>query len=104
MNDPLQQEAFLPGVPASLVQAFYNAAPGNEIATGKFTSPESSAALVANAFGFFLNRPHDLPILPESLTMGWPAVSFTSWIVNADESIRRHAKAVLNRFALNLNG
>jgi hypothetical protein len=36
-------------------------------------SPESSAALVANAFGFFLDRPADLPrppTLPEA--MDWP--------------------------------
>ena len=33
---------------------------GNEIACGKFHSPESSAALSANAFGFFLERPADM--------------------------------------------
>jgi len=31
-------------------------APGNEIESGKFASPESSAALVANAFGLFLDE------------------------------------------------
>ena len=36
-------------------------AAGNEIATGKFDSPESSAALAANAFGFFLQRASELP-------------------------------------------
>ena len=55
MND-----RFLPGVPGSLVEEMFNNAPGNEIATGKFDSPESSAALAANAFGFFLCRPQDL--------------------------------------------
>ena len=38
--------------------------PGNEVKSGKFDSPESSAALVANGFGLFLNRPADLPPLP----------------------------------------
>ena len=34
-------------------------------------SPESSAALAANAFGFFLNRPQDLPSPVEALAFGW---------------------------------
>ena len=52
---------FLPGVPGPDIEAIFEAAPGNEIGTGKFDSPESSAALAANAFGFFLNRASDLP-------------------------------------------
>ena len=39
-------------------------APGGELASGKFDSPESSAALVANAFGWFLQQPRKLPPLP----------------------------------------
>ena len=70
MND-----RFLPGVPGSLVEEMFNNAPGNEIATGKFDSPESSAALAANAFGFFLNRPKDLPPLPGCQYLEWPARS-----------------------------
>ena len=54
---------FLPGVPGPQVEEMYNAA-GNEISSGKFDSPESSARLAANAFGFFINRPYDLPPLP----------------------------------------
>jgi hypothetical protein len=46
----------LPGLPVELIRACYAAAPGNEIESGKFASSESSAALVANAFGFFLDR------------------------------------------------
>lgn len=68
---------FLPGVPAAQVEAIFNAAPGNEIATGKFDSPESSAALAANTFGFFLNRPDDLPPIPGCEFVEWPAVSVT---------------------------
>lgn len=55
----------LHGLPAERILAAYAAAPGNEIVTGKFANPESSSALVANAFGYFLERPHDLPALPK---------------------------------------
>ena len=68
-------ERFLPGVPGRQIEEIFNAAPGREIAGGKFDSPESSAALAANAFGFFLNRPHDLPPLPGCEDVEWPAVS-----------------------------
>ena len=68
---------FLPGVPAEQVEATFNAAPGNEIASGKFDSPESSAALAANTFGFFLNRPGSLPPLPGCNFVTWPATSMT---------------------------
>jgi hypothetical protein len=67
MTDP----TFLPGVPAEALLAALRRSPGNEWATGKFDSPESSAALVANAFGWFLDRPADLPPLP-GVPMGVP--------------------------------
>ncbi len=67
MIDP----SFLPGVPAEAVLAALRRAPGNELASGKFDSPESSAALVANAFGWFLGRPRALPPLP-GVPMGQP--------------------------------
>lgn len=35
--------------------------PGHEVRTGKMDGPESSAALVANAFGWFLHRAAQLP-------------------------------------------
>ena len=38
---------FLPGVPWSEIEAVFAAAAGNEMATGKFDSPESSACLAA---------------------------------------------------------
>ena len=63
--------AFLPGVPVDAVLAALTRSPGNEIASGKFASPESSAALVANAFGWFLGRPKTLPPLP-GVPMGLP--------------------------------
>jgi hypothetical protein len=63
--------AFLPGVPAEAVLAALGRAPGSELASGKFGSPESSAALVANALGWFLDRPKDLPPLPR-VPMGQP--------------------------------
>jgi hypothetical protein len=67
MTDP----SFLPGVPAETVLAALRRAPGNELASGKFDSPESSAALVANALGWFMGRPRALPPLP-GVPMGQP--------------------------------
>lgn len=63
---------FLPGLPDDLIQAAYAAAPGNEVASGKFYSPESSAALVANTFGLFLDRAADMPALCLGQDWGWP--------------------------------
>ena len=68
---------FLPGVPAEEVESILNAAPGDEIASGKFDSPESSAALAVNAFGFFLHRAVDLPALPGCEEETWPAHSLS---------------------------
>jgi hypothetical protein len=67
----MSEPVFLPGVPAETVLAALGRAPGNELASGKFNSPESSAALVANTFGWFLGRPKDLPPLP-GVPMGEP--------------------------------
>ena len=68
-------DRFLPGVPGRQVAAAFGAAPGNEIESGKFDSPESSAALAANTLGFFLNRVQDLPPLPGCEGEVWPARS-----------------------------
>lgn len=62
---------FLPGVPADLVLAALHRAAGRELASGKFDSPDSSAALAVNAFGWFLTRPDHLPPLP-GVPMGQP--------------------------------
>ncbi len=61
----------LPGVPCAQIEKIYR----NEIANGRFDSPVSSYALAANTFGFFLNRPKDLPRLPKIDREVWPARS-----------------------------
>ena len=67
MTDPV----FLPGVPREAVLAALRRSPGHELSTGKFDAPESSAALSANAFGWFVERASALPPLP-SVPMGQP--------------------------------
>jgi hypothetical protein len=71
----MSHDHFLPGLPVELIEAAYLNAPGNEIVSGKFASKESSAALVANSFGFFLLDTASLPALPCTLDCGWPATS-----------------------------
>lgn len=75
MTEP--RDRFLPGVPGNDIERILNAAPGNEIARGKFDSPKSSAALAANAFGFFLHRAQELPPLPDCPDVVWPARSLS---------------------------
>lgn len=58
--------AFLPGVPAEAVLASLGRLPGSD-----FDSPDSSSALVANTFGWFLDRPRQLLPLP-GVPMGLP--------------------------------
>jgi hypothetical protein len=65
-------DPFLPGVPVAHVCARLAAAGGDEIGSGKFAHPESSAALAVNAFGWFIERPMDLPPLPGTGAMGTP--------------------------------
>lgn len=57
-------DRFLPGVPEPEIEKALNASPGNEISSGKFDNPESSAALVTNTFGFFLKKRCLIPPLP----------------------------------------
>ena len=64
---------FLPDLPVEGILECLKRSPGHEVRTGKFDGPESSASLVANAFGWFLNRAHVLPPLP-----GVPAGQVTS--------------------------
>lgn len=71
----MEEDIFLPGISAELVRAAYMAAPGNEIESGKFFSPESSAALVADTFGLFLDQPELIPPLPRGENLGWPAIA-----------------------------
>ncbi len=50
-----------PYLPKDEIIAAFERSPGNEIRSGKFSSEKSSAALAANTFGLFINRPRDLP-------------------------------------------
>ena len=59
-----RQDRFLPGVPGRHIERLLDDAPGNELETGKFDRPTSSATLAVNTFGFFLYRAADLPPLP----------------------------------------
>lgn len=68
----MTENLFLPGVPVAHVCARLAAAGGDEIGSGKFAHPESSAALAVNAFGWFIERPMDLPPLPGTGAMGTP--------------------------------
>lgn len=56
--------ALLPGVSEAYIKDRMAQAGGDEIASGKFAHPESSAALAANAFGWFVERPSVLPGMP----------------------------------------
>lgn len=69
----IRTSSFLPGVPEDLVRAALGKAGGNEIDSGKFDSPESSAALAVNGFGWFIDRPEILPPFPSLPDIDWPA-------------------------------
>jgi hypothetical protein len=66
--------SLLPGVPEKLIRLALMSAGGNEIESGKLDSAESSAALAVNAFGWFLERPSDLPPFPGTEALDWPAI------------------------------
>ena len=72
MTNVVLHHGLLPGLPIEDILGCYAATPGNEIGRGSFLSPESSAALAANTFGFFLNRPDCLPAFPADEDLGWP--------------------------------
>lgn len=63
---------FLPGVSEERLRAIYDRAAGNEIASGKFASSQSSASLAANGFGWFLDRPGDCPLFPPIADLAGP--------------------------------
>ena len=69
MSDELE---LLPGVPEDYVRVRLSAAGGKEIESGKFTSPDSSAALAVNAFAWFHQQPELLPSIPGTEAAGWP--------------------------------
>ena len=56
---------FLPHLPVDAIRARYVRAPGRELQSGKFESPESSASLVANTLGLFMEQPEALPPPPD---------------------------------------
>jgi len=64
----------LPGLPEAKILEAYAKAPGNELDSGKLSSPESSAALAANMFGYFLDKPEAFPPVPAFGAAGWPAL------------------------------
>jgi hypothetical protein len=70
----IRSSPFLPGVPVDKVNAALAASGGNEIDSGKLLSAESSAALAVNTFGWFIDRPGDLPQFPPLTDIDWPAV------------------------------
>ncbi|WP_176154929.1 hypothetical protein [Burkholderia vietnamiensis] len=59
----VSNQLFLSGIPVDHVVDRLAKAPGKEIEFGKLSSPESSAALAVNCFGWFIERPHQLPPL-----------------------------------------
>lgn len=67
-----EETLFLPGVAEERVRAALERAGSNEIESGKLSGPESSAALAVNAFGWFLERPAELPAFPPLLDLDWP--------------------------------
>jgi hypothetical protein len=64
---------FLDYLPIEKIRSALAKSPGNELGSGKISSPESSAALAVNTFGFFLERPGDLPPIPGTEFCKWPA-------------------------------
>lgn len=62
-----------PYLPVLDILKAYARAPGNELESGKLSSPESSAALAANTFGYFLHKAEDFPHVPAFGAVGWPA-------------------------------
>lgn len=57
-------DLFLPGVSTRHVLERLAKADGHELSSGKLASPESSAALAVNTFGWFHDRPERLPSFP----------------------------------------
>ena len=70
-----EQSRWLPGVPGEELERIITSYRDNEISTGQFDKPGSSSRLAANAFGYFLERPEELPALPGCREEGWPARS-----------------------------
>src|SRR6266513_2687691 len=72
-DDDKARARLLPYLPVARILDIFASAPGNEIGSRKFEKPESSAALVANAFGLFIDCKVPLPALPGLEDLSWPA-------------------------------
>jgi len=70
----MQDLPLLPDLPARRIREILDDAGGNEIASGKFANPQSSAALAVNGFGWFFERPALLPAFPGLENLDWPPV------------------------------
>jgi hypothetical protein len=81
---------FLQGVAADHVIGRLRAAGGKEIESGKLASPESSAALAVNTFGWFVERPHLLPPLPGLAHTGMPRMVDVEYCARFPWSGGRH--------------
>lgn len=73
----------LPGLPSAYIAARLSKSPGNEIGSGKFAHPESSASLAVNAFGWFIEQPNVLPPFPSLPLPNWSPVR-----VDVEENLR----------------
>lgn len=73
MKDNSKLFKFLPGVPTPHILQRLNKAGGKEVESGKLLSPQSSAALVIDVFGPFIEAPQTLPRLPHTNDLDWPA-------------------------------
>mgnify|MGYP001770340403 FL=1 len=60
----MRAAGILPGVPVQQVIDRFAATGGNEMGSGRFRSSESSAALAANCFGWFIYHPLRFAALP----------------------------------------
>ena len=68
----MDKTTFLPGVEVPYVIDRLAKAGGNEVASGKLDSMDSSAALAVNVFGWFIRRACLLPLFP-GMRPGVPA-------------------------------
>jgi len=71
MSATSHEPFLLPHLNRQAIVRAYEAAAGQEIQSGKMSSPESSSALVANAFGYFLELARMLPPLPGLEDLPW---------------------------------
>lgn len=73
----------LPDLPSAHIAARLSKSPGNEIGSGKFAHPESSASLAVNAFGWFIEQPNVLPPFPSLPLSNWSPAR-----VDVEENLR----------------